>query len=80
MTEFTMRLNADEDWDPGTSMLRKAALLIQQQLPQLIPTADCFAAFPIDWELEGDHFESILKECGTTDPKIAKLRSIGWLE
>jgi hypothetical protein len=80
MTEFTMRLNADEDWDPGTSMLRKAALFIQQQLPQVIPIADCFAAFAIDWELEGDHFEAILKECGATDPKIAKLRSIGWLE
>jgi hypothetical protein len=80
MTEFTERLNADEEWDPGTSMLRKAALLVQQQLPQLLPTADCFVTFPIDWEFEGHDLEAILRECGATEKALAKLKSIGWLD
>ena len=80
MAEFTERLNADEEWDPGTSMLRKAALLVQQQLPHVLPTADCFVAFPIDWEFEGQDLHAILKECGATSEALTKLKTIGWLE
>jgi hypothetical protein len=80
MTEFTERLNADEEWDPGTSMLRKAALLVQQQLPHVLPAADCFVAFPIDWEFEGQDLHAILKECGATSEALTKLKTIGWLE
>lgn len=80
MTEFTERLNRDEDWDPGTSMLRKAAHLIKQRLPKTLSTADCFVAFPMDWEFEGHELESILKECGATDEALTKLQSIGWLD
>ncbi|MBS1804372.1 MAG: hypothetical protein JST28_13480 [Acidobacteria bacterium] len=80
MTEFTGRLNSDEDWEPGTRMLRNAALLITQRLPRLVATADCFVAFPMDWEFEGHELELILKECGATDEAITKLKSIGWLD
>jgi len=80
MTEFTERLNADEEWDPGTSMLRNAALLVKQRLPQLLATADCFVAFPIDWEFEGQDLHAILKECGATNEALTKLKTIGWLD
>ena len=80
MTEFTERLKADEEWEPGTSMLRKAALLIHQELPRAVSTADCFVVFPIDWEFEGHDLEAILKECGATGQTLTKLEALGWLD
>jgi hypothetical protein len=80
MAEFRGRLNTDEEWDPGTRMLRKAALLVYQQLPPILPTSDCFVAFPIDWELEGSDLEAILKDCGATKEALTKLKTIGWLD
>lgn len=80
MKEFVDRLNNAEDWEPGIRMLRNAARLITHDLPQLVPTSDCFVAFPIDWELEGHELEAILQECGATHEAITKLKTIGWLD
>jgi hypothetical protein len=80
MAEFTERLTTDEEWDPGTSMLRRAAFLLQQRLPQLLPTVDCFVAFAMDWEFEGQDLEAILKECGASNEALTKLKSIGYLD
>ncbi len=80
MTEFAERLNTAEEWDAGTSMLRKAALLVTQRVPQLLPATDCFVAFAIDWEMEGQDFEAILAECGATTDALKKLKAIGWLD
>ncbi len=80
MAEFTARLGETEQWDGGSKMLRRAALLVTKLVPGALPTAEGFVAFAIDWECEGNDLKSILKQCGASPATLKKLAKKGWLE
>lgn len=52
-----------DDWTIGTKMLRDAARLLSKPDGLRTSTVESFFAFAIDWELEGDDFHQIVKEC-----------------
>ncbi len=84
MAEFTERLRASERGDAGrddaaTAMLRAAASLVTRLTPESVPTAEGFLAYAIDWELEGDAFPKILKDCGADASALRIWRKRGWL-
>jgi hypothetical protein len=79
MAEFLERMNAAESWEPGSRMLRQAALLVTQRASESLPIADGFVAFAIDWEFEGHNLNAILKQCGATASTLERLKKIGWL-
>jgi hypothetical protein len=80
MAEFLERMHAAGNWDPGSKMLRQAALMVTKLAPGSLPIADGFIAFAIDWEGEGHELLAILKQCGASAATLKKLRRIGWLE
>jgi hypothetical protein len=80
MAEFTERLHANEQWDPGAKMLRQAALEVTERAHNSLSASDCFVAFAIDWEFEGHELPTILKQCGASNQTLKKLKGMGWIE
>jgi len=80
MADLAGRMDAAESWEPGSKMLRQAALMVTRLAPDSLKVAEGFVAFAIDWEFEGQELITILKKCGATAATFRKLRSIGWLE
>lgn len=69
-----------EDFDLGTDMLRKtASILTLNKLDQKIAVSDDFVAYAIDWEMEGQEFEEILKECGQSPEIIEEWKAKEWI-
>jgi hypothetical protein len=79
MADFLGRMNAAENWDAGSKMLRQAASLVTKLAPASLPVADGFVSFAIDWEFEGHQLLAILKQCGANAATMKKLKQIGWL-
>jgi len=63
MAELMGRMSSKGDWAVGTKMLRHAARLLSNADHLRAPTIESFYAYAIDWELEGDDFAQISKEC-----------------
>jgi len=63
MAELMGRMSSKGDWTVGTKMLRHAARLLSNTGHLRAPTIESFYAYAIDWELEGDDFAQISKEC-----------------
>jgi hypothetical protein len=63
MAELMGRMSSKDDWTIGTKMLRHAARLLSKADGLRAPVLESFCAFAIDWELEGDDFDQIVKEC-----------------
>lgn len=80
LQQLTQLMDAKEDFNLGTTMLRKTALLLtKNKLDGKLPVSDDFVAYPIDWEMEGQDFEEILMECGQTPEVIRDWRAKGLL-
>ena len=69
--------------DLGRIMLRKTAyILTRTKLSGKLNATDDFAAYAIDWSIEGhsdEHFEEILRECGVETVVIDKWKQVGIL-
>lgn len=69
-------MRSEDDWGLGTKMLWKTArILTQSKLFGKVQVTEDFAAFAIDWSLEGhddEEFEEILIECGV-EVEVIKL-------
>ncbi|HEX8943292.1 MAG TPA: hypothetical protein VF785_09155 [Gemmatimonadaceae bacterium] len=63
MAELMSRMVSKDDWTIGTKMLRDAARLLSNSDDLSASSVESFYAFAIDWELEGDDFHQIVKEC-----------------
>lgn len=73
-------MDKEENFDLGTSMLRKtASLLTFHKLNQKIAVTNDFVAYAIDWELEGQEFEEILKDCGQSPKIIEAWKAKEWI-
>jgi len=76
-------MNENDDMEPGSVMLRKACtILTEGKLFGKIEATEDFAAYAIDWSIEGhndEEFEEILSECGVTQDVIAIWRQKGML-
>ncbi|MDO6432934.1 hypothetical protein Q4E93_20160 [Flavitalea sp. BT771] len=69
-----------EDYDPGTKMLRKTAwLLTKGKLNGKIPVSDDFVAYAIEWMLESQEFEEILRDCGQSEEVIMNWKGKRWI-
>ena len=80
LQQLVQLMEAKSDYDPGTTMLRKTALLLtQHKLDAKVAVSDDFVAYAIDWEMEGQQFEEILLECGQTSQIIEAWRAQGLL-
>ena len=71
----------DDDYlDLGTKMIRKAAfLLTNTKLFGKLVVSDTFAAYAIDWSIEGhgdEEFEEILTECGVEGEGLAAWKQV----
>jgi hypothetical protein len=80
LLQLMQLMDAKENFNPGTTMLRKTALLLtQNKLNGKLPVSDDFVAYAIDWEMDGRKFEEILMECGQTPEIIQNWRAKGLL-
>jgi len=78
LQQLVQLMEQTSDYDIGTKMLRKAAwLLTRGRLEGKIPVSDTFVAYAIEWMLEGQEFEEILRECGQREEVIADWRARG---
>jgi hypothetical protein len=79
ITEFQQRVEAGKHPSTLSKMLRAAARRITLRAGAELPVAEGFIAFAIDWELEGDEIEKILKDCGATARQIREWKENDWL-
>jgi hypothetical protein len=79
-TQLMKIISKEEKWEMGSLMLRKVAhILTTGKLFGRIPVGDDFAAYAVDWGVEMEDFEDVLKECGATAKAIASWKERGWL-
>jgi hypothetical protein len=79
ITEFNQRIDAAPDSAALSQMLRGAARRVTQEARRELRVAKHFIAFAIDWELEGDDLEKIVKQCGATPAAIREWKNNDWL-
>jgi hypothetical protein len=73
-------MQQQQDYEIGTTMLRKAGrLLTKGRLNGKIPVSDDFVAYPIEWMLESQEFDEILRECGQSEKVLSDWKERGWL-
>jgi hypothetical protein len=73
-------MEQQQDYEIGTTMLRKAGrLLTKGRLNGKIPVSEDFVAYPIEWMLESQQFEEILRACGQSEEIISDWKERGWL-
>ncbi|QHS58073.1 hypothetical protein [Chitinophaga agri] len=79
-TQLMTIIRREEKWEMGTLMLRKVAhILTTTRLSGRIPVGEEFAAYAVDWSMEMEDFEDVLRECGATATAIASWKERGWL-
>jgi len=73
--QLEQMMEEQDDMDLGRTTLRRAAaILTENRLFGKIPTTGDFAAYAIDWSIEGhsnEHLVQILLECGVKEDTIA---------
>lgn len=80
LQQLMQLMDAKKDYDLGTTMLRKTALLLtQNKLNGKVPVSDDFVAYAIDWEMDDEPFDEILLECGQTPEIISAWKAQGLL-
>lgn len=80
LQQLVQLMEERENFDLGTNLLRKtASLLTLNKLGQKITVSDDFVAYAIDWEMEGQEFEEILKECGQSSKIIQEWKAKEWI-
>ncbi|HEX5323806.1 MAG TPA: hypothetical protein VFW40_08475 [Capsulimonadaceae bacterium] len=79
LRKLVKRMEASEDYEPGTTMLRRAAALVTERAPKELNTAPGFLAFAMDWDNDGHEVEAVLKECGASSEALELWKSTGWL-
>jgi len=79
-TQLMAIISREEKWDMGSLMLRKVAyILTTQKLFGRIAVGEEFAAYAVDWSIEMEDFEDVLRECGAGSKAIASWKERGWL-
>ena len=80
LQQLMQLMEAKENYEMGTTMLRKTALLLtQHKMDGKLPVGDDFVAYAIDWEMDDQPFEEILLECGQTPEVIQEWKAKGLL-
>lgn len=79
-TQLMHIIRREEKWEMGTVLLRKvASILTKGKLFGRLPIGEEFAVYAVDWGIEMEDFEDILKECGVTTDVITVWKERGWL-
>jgi hypothetical protein len=79
-TQLMQIISKEAKWEVGTLLLRKVAhLLTTSKVLGRIPVGAGFTAYAIDWGIEMEDFEDILRECGATGKAITSWKEQGWL-
>ncbi|MBW8687469.1 hypothetical protein [Chitinophaga rhizophila] len=79
-TQLMKIISREEKWEMGTLMLRKVAhILTTEKLFGRIPVGEEFAAYAVDWGVEMEDFEDVLRACGVSNPLIDSWKERGWL-
>jgi hypothetical protein len=81
--QLELMMDDQSNMDLGRRMLRKTAfILTKTKLSGKLNVMADFAAFAVDWSIEGHsnaHFEEILKECGVEENVLEKWKQEGIL-
>ncbi|SDF69938.1 hypothetical protein [Chitinophaga filiformis] len=73
-------ISREEKWEMGSVLLRKVAhILTTERLFGRLPVGEEFAAYAVDWGMEMEDFEDVLRECGVTGKVISSWKERGWL-
>jgi hypothetical protein len=78
-SQLEQEIQAGRKWDTAASILRDVAVALNQHdWSGILDATPDFVVFPIDWEMEGDQLEQVLRAC-TSDEQIEEWRQKGWL-
>jgi len=73
-------ISKEEKWEMGSVLLRKVAhILTTKKLFGRLPVGEEFAAYAVDWGMEMEDFEDVLRECGVSGKMIGSWKERGWL-
>jgi len=79
-TQLMQIISKEEKWEMGSVLLRKVAhILTSEKLFGRLPVGEEFAAYAVDWGMEMEDFEDVLRECGVTGKVISSWKERGWL-
>lgn len=79
-TQLMKIISKEEKWEMGSLLLRKVAhILTTEKLFGRLPVGEEFAAYAVDWGVEMEDFEDVLRECGVTGKLISSWKERGWL-
>ncbi|UPK72634.1 hypothetical protein [Chitinophaga filiformis] len=79
-TQLMQIISKEEKWEMGSILLRKVAhILTTGKLFGRLPVGDEFAAYAVDWGMEMEDFEDVLRECGVSGKMIGSWKERGWL-
>jgi hypothetical protein len=79
-TQLMTIISREEKWEMGTLMLRKVAhILTTGKLFGRIAVGEEFTAYAVDWSIEMEDFEDVLRDCGATAIAIKSWKERGWL-
>lgn len=79
-TQLMKIISKEEKWEMGSLLLRKVAhILTSEKLFGRLPVGEEFAAYAVDWGVEMEDFEDVLKECGVPGKTITSWKERGWL-
>jgi hypothetical protein len=79
-TQLMQIISKEEKWEMGSVLLRKVAhILTTEKLFGRLPVGEEFAAYAVDWGMEMEDFEDVLRECGVTGKVISSWKERGWL-
>ncbi|MCF6408065.1 hypothetical protein L3C95_34575 [Chitinophaga filiformis] len=79
-TQLMQIISKEEKWEMGSVLLRKVAhILTTEKLFGRLPVGEEFAAYAVDWGMEMEDFEDVLRECGVPGKMISTWKERGWL-
>ena len=78
-SQLEQEIQAGSKWDVATRTLRDVArALTHHDWAGILDVTPDFVVFPIDWEMEGDHLEEVLRACARSG-QVEEWRKKGWL-
>jgi hypothetical protein len=78
-SQLEQEIQKDSKWDTATCILRDvAAVLTRHDWAGVLNITPDFVVFAIDWEMEGDHLEEVLRACASKN-QVEEWKKKGWL-
>jgi hypothetical protein len=78
-SQLEQEIQAGSKWDTAARILRDvAAALTRHDWSGILDITPDFVVFAIDWEMEGDHLEEVLRACASKD-QVEEWKKKGWL-